>query len=157
MAWTLIAESLLLETPSAPRRDRPTVVIIDDEASMRALLRLYLVNAGYDVQEAEDGVRGCYVVMACMPDLVICDMHMPRMSGLELLAALKQDPPTRHIPVVLLTGDDDALAAARAAGAAECLRKPVPAAQLLRVAEAFLGHALLQHGASPGARPTTGA
>lgn len=84
-------------------------------------------------------IAGRYLVMAASPDLVICDVHMPRLSGFELLAALKADPLTRHVPVVLLTGDDDAAAQARFAGAADCLKKPLVASRLLDAAAAFVG------------------
>jgi CheY-like chemotaxis protein len=118
---------------------RPIVVVIDDDPSMRALVRLHLANGGCDVFEAGDGIAGRYLVMTAAPDLVICDVHMPRMTGLELLADLKADPLTRDVPVVLLTGDDDIATLAKAVGAADCLRKPVAGKRLLEMAGAFVG------------------
>lgn len=120
-------------------RERPMIVVIDDDPSMRALVRLQLVGGGCDVLEAPDAIAGRYLVMRAAPDLVICDVHMPRMSGFELLAMLKADPLTRDIPVMLLTGDDDAASIAKAAGAADCLKKPIPAERLLRAAGACVG------------------
>jgi CheY-like chemotaxis protein len=75
--------------------------------------------------------------MASAPDLVLCDVHMPRMSGFELLDALKSDALTRHVPVVLVTGDEDAAAVALVRGAAACLMKPLAARRLLETASAF--------------------
>jgi len=115
------------------------IVVIDDDASMRALVRLQLASSGCDVLEAPDAIAGRYLVVRAVPDLVICDVHMPRMTGLELLAVLKADPATRDIPVVLLTCDEDAAPIAIAAGAADCLTKPIPAERLLRAAGAFVG------------------
>ncbi len=118
---------------------RPMIVVIDDDPSMRALVRLHLASSGCDVLEAGDGIAGRYLVMKSAPDLVICDVHMPRMTGLELLADLKADPLTREVPVVLLTGDDDIVALAKAVGAADCLRKPLAGKRLLEMAGAFIG------------------
>ena len=117
---------------------RPTIVVIDDDPSMRALVRLHLASGGCDVLEAGDGFAGRYLVMTALPDLVICDVHMPRMTGLELLADLKSDPLTREVPVVLLTGDEDVVALAKAVGAADCLRKPLAGKRLLEMAGALV-------------------
>jgi CheY-like chemotaxis protein len=117
---------------------RPLILVVDDDPSMRALVRLHLANGGCEVLEAGDGVAGRYLVMTALPDLVICDVHMPRMTGLELLADLKADPLTRDVPVVLLTADEDLGALARAAGAADFLRKPIAPKQLLDVTDAFV-------------------
>ena len=115
-------------------RERPVIVVVDDDPSMRALVRRHLAGCGCDVVEACDGVAGRQLAMAASPALVISDVHMPRMSGFELLAALKADPATRHIPVMLLTCDDEAEPLARAAGAAGCLKKPLTAERLQEAA-----------------------
>ena len=117
---------------------RPVIVVIDDDPSMRALVRLHLAGGGCEVLEAGDGFAGRYLVMTALPDLVICDVHMPRMTGLELLADLKSDPLTRDVPVVLLTGDDDVVTLAKAVGAADCLRKPIAAKRLLEATGALV-------------------
>jgi CheY-like chemotaxis protein len=134
-------------------RERPVILVVDDDPSMRALVRRHLAKCGCDVLEAADGIAGRHLARAASPVLVISDVHMPRMSGLELLAALKSDPATRDIPVMLLTCDDDAESRARAAGVAGCLGKPFASAALLRAAEACTGRPL---GAKPRG-PTAGA
>lgn len=116
---------------------RATVLVVDDDPTMRALLRLHLGNAGYQVIEAADGVEGGYCVLRDSPDLLICDGNMPHMNGEELVTAIKMDPQTRHLPVVFLTVDPDADDKARRLGAVACLRKPVTADRLLEVVALF--------------------
>lgn len=119
-----------------PRRP-PKVIVIDDEATIRTLVKLHLANAGYHVLEAADAVEGGYLVMETLPDLIVCDVQMPYMNGYELVAALKSDPLTRHIPVVFLSIEDDVAGNARKLGAAAYLRKPVTADRLLEVVAMF--------------------
>jgi CheY-like chemotaxis protein len=134
--------SACLAAPRPARHgSRPTVVVVDDDPSMRALIRLILAASGYEVLEAEDGLAGRHLVMASSPDLVLCDVHMPRMDGFELLEALKSDALTRHVPVVLVTADEDAAAVALVRGAAACLTKPLEARRLIETASAFAGPA----------------
>ena len=75
-----------------PNNPKLRILIIDDNASFRELLRIMLSNEGYAVQVAEDAVEGGKAMLATQPDLVICDIDMPYMDGLELLAALREDP-----------------------------------------------------------------
>lgn len=116
---------------------RPKVVVIDDDATLRTLVRLHLANAGWEVREAADAIEGGHLVLGESPDLVICDVNMPYMNGYELVAALKSDPLTRDIPVVFLTVDDDVAANAQRLGAVAYLRKPVMADRLLEVVTLF--------------------
>jgi CheY-like chemotaxis protein len=120
------------------------VVVIDDDQTLRTLVRLHLANAGYEVLEAADAVEGGYQVLRTSPDLVICDVNMPYMSGYEFVAALKSDPLTSRIPVVFLTVDDDVAAKAQKLGAAGYLRKPVTADRLLEVVGLVASSTVLQ-------------
>jgi len=112
-------------------------LVVDDEESMRQLLKLHLGNAGYDVRVADDAVVAGHLVVREPPDLIILDVQMPYMSGYEFVAALKNDPTTRDIPVVFLTTDDNVAEHARKLGAAAYLNKPVQAARLLEVVGLF--------------------
>lgn len=112
---------------------RAKVMVIDDDALFRDLLRLHLVNAGYEVLEAEDAIAGGYLVLERPPDLIICDVQMPHMNGYELVAALKSDVAIRHIPVVFLTAVADVADHAAKLGAVAYLKKPVTAYRLLDV------------------------
>jgi CheY-like chemotaxis protein len=122
-----------------PRRFRAKIVVIDDDVVVRGLLKLHLVNAGYDVLEAEDAIVGGHMVIAASPDLIVCDVHMPYMNGYEFVAALKSDPITNRIPVVFLTTDGDVGDHAKKLGAVAYLNKPVMADRLLEVVELTVG------------------
>jgi CheY-like chemotaxis protein len=114
---------------------RSRILVIDDAATIREMLRVHLGNAGYEVVLAEDAVVGARIVLADPPDLVIVDARMPYMSGYEFIAALLGDEDTRHIPVVLLSSDPDAEGRARELGARAYLGKPVSSDHLLRTVE----------------------
>lgn len=82
---------------------RPVVVVTDDEPHIRAIVSAKLRAAGYDVHEAGDGEEALALTRQVRPNLVITDLQMPYMSGLELCTALKADPGTSQIPALLLT------------------------------------------------------
>ena len=112
---------------------KPRILLIDDNASFRELLRIMLSNEGYAVAVAEDAVEGGKAVLAARPDLVICDIDMPYMDGLELLSALREDPNTGSLKVILLSGrkDIETLTRAEQLGAVDYLIKPVTRERLL--------------------------
>jgi two-component system cell cycle response regulator len=114
------------------------VLVIDDDETMRALIKLHLVNAGFEVLEAADAVEGGNLVLGKSPRLVICDVEMPYLSGYEFATALKSDPLTRHIPVLFLSADDDIADKAIEAGAVGHLKKPVSADRLVKVVSHFI-------------------
>ena len=82
---------------------RKTILIADDEPDVLNLLALNLRKEGFDVLKAEDGARALEIARAETPDLVVLDLMMPGMSGLEVTKQLKQSPATRGIPIVMLT------------------------------------------------------
>jgi CheY-like chemotaxis protein len=115
------------------RLRRPRVLVVDDDESIRALLRLHLTNDGYDVLLAEDAIVGGHLALSDAPDLILLDVQMPYMNGYELAAALKLDPMTRRIPVVFLTIDENVAEQAGRLGIAGYLNKPVAVPRLLEV------------------------
>jgi CheY-like chemotaxis protein len=80
-----------------------TILVMDDDESMRELLRLHLTSAGYEVELAEDAVMAGHIVLRHRPDLIIADVEMPYMDGFQFVEALKADPAVSAIPVVFLT------------------------------------------------------
>ena len=114
-------------------KSKPRILIIDDNAGFRELLRIMLSNEGYAVQEAEDAVEGGKAMLAGQLDLVICDIDMPYMNGLELLSALRSDPSTASLKVILVSGrkDTETLIKAEQFGALDFLVKPVTRERLL--------------------------
>lgn len=119
---------------------KTTILVIDDDANFRNLLRIHLSHAGYALEVAEDGVEGGRAVLACSPDLVLCDLSMPYLDGFELLSLLRGDEHTASIPLIVLSGRGDVDAASRALqlGAADFLTKPVTREQLLDSVRACL-------------------
>ncbi|HMB93674.1 MAG TPA: two-component regulator propeller domain-containing protein [Rhodothermales bacterium] len=87
---------------SAPDLNDTVVLVVEDNADMRAYIRAHL-EADYHVVEATHGTAGLALAQEWVPDLVLSDVMMPEMDGLELCAALKKDVRTSHIPVTLLT------------------------------------------------------
>jgi two-component system alkaline phosphatase synthesis response regulator PhoP len=80
-----------------------SILVIEDTKEIAALIKFRLKSSGYDVVAAENGKLGLEIVQKTKPDLVILDVMMPVMNGLETLMALKSDYSTRSIPVILLT------------------------------------------------------
>jgi CheY-like chemotaxis protein len=81
-----------------------TVLLIEDSKFMRIANQHILVKAGYNVVGGGDGYEALQLAVQCNPDVILLDMMLPKLSGLEVLRALKQDPATSHIPVIILTG-----------------------------------------------------
>jgi putative two-component system response regulator len=112
---------------------RPRILIVDDLDENRQLLAELLEPEGHEVEEARDGQEAVERAFADPPDLVIMDITMPRLSGLDACRLLKSDPRTRLVPVVLVTAHSsrsDRLQGI-AAGCDDFLTKPVDGEQLL--------------------------
>jgi putative two-component system response regulator len=112
------------EQPTA-RRSRGLVA--DDTESIRSLFRRLLIADGHDVVSAADGTAALEAVQRHQPDVILLDIGMPAMDGLEVCRRLKADPATRLTPIVLVTGQTDLSDRIRGieAGADEFLSKPV--------------------------------
>ena len=79
------------------------VLVVDDEASVREIYRHEFLNSGYTVVVAADGEEGLLKAGEETPDIVLLDIMLPKMSGIEVLRALKENELTKKIPVLLLT------------------------------------------------------
>jgi two-component system chemotaxis response regulator CheY len=108
-----------------------TILIVDDDESIRELLRLHLSGAGYEVDVAADAISAGYMVLRRPPDLIITDVAMPHMDGFEFVAALKADKSLPPIPVVFLTSVEDGDHRGKELGAVGYITKPVRADRLL--------------------------
>src|SRR3954453_269740 len=86
----------------------PTVVIADDSPTLRRIVSSVLTRDGFEVVQAEDGVQGVQTVFRVMPDTIVLDVQMPRVSGYVAARLLKDDWQTAEIPVILLTSLDAA-------------------------------------------------
>ena len=117
-----------------------TILVIEDEAPLRANILRILSAEGYRVVSAADGDEGIARVREARPDLVICDILMPRMDGFGVLAALRSGPDTAAIPFIFLTAsaDKEDLARGLRSGANEYVTKPFRIADLLAAVRRLL-------------------
>lgn len=124
----------------------PRVLLADDSPTVRALARVELEEAGYEVFEAGNGAEALEAARTQHPDVVLLDIEMPVMDGYETVQALKADPTTAGIPVVFLTGRSGAGDVVRALklGGHDYLRKPPEPAELLARVNAALRVKVLQ-------------
>ena len=111
----------------------PTIMVIDDSNSMRALVKQTLITAGHNVVEACDGVDALEKVPSAKIDLFLCDVNMPRLDGLGLVKKLRELPTCKFSPILMLTTeiDPDKKKTAKEAGATGWLVKPFQPEQLL--------------------------
>ncbi len=104
------------------------VILVDDSRAMRMILRRIVGQLGFEIMEAEDGQAALEAVTSSdkVPDLALIDWNMPRMNGLELVTALRDDPRTRDMTLVMVTteGEQSQIVRALAAGAHEYVIKP---------------------------------
>jgi CheY-like chemotaxis protein len=116
------------------------ILVVDDDPRLLHVVAMYLSIEGYDVDTASNGEEGLRRVEAQRPDLVILDVMMPGIDGLEACRRIKSDPETRHIPVVLFTAlsRTDDVESGRAAGANRFINKPFSLIGLGTVIRSFL-------------------
>src|SRR5262245_28681591 len=119
----------------------PQILVVDDDPFIRALLRSLLGKEGHDVREARDGHEALRAVAAARPDLVLCDLFMPGLGGLQTIRELARAAP--GLPVVVMSSGAaesrlDALPAAARLGAAGALDKPFSGKALLAVVKRVL-------------------
>ena len=104
------------------------VLIVDDEPAARLLARTLLEKGGYDVEEAGDGLEALEVLNATVPvALVVADLNMPRMDGLELIWEMRASEDWTRVPVIVVTGESDEVLETKLMeeGAADYIRKPL--------------------------------
>ncbi|KUK91876.1 MAG: Response regulator receiver modulated serine phosphatase, partial [Thermotogales bacterium 46_20] len=122
------------------------ILIVDDDRSVRILLRSILKKKGYETSECEDGVSAVEFCVKSNPDIVLLDLLMPDMHGLDVLKQLKENTQTASIPVIVLTGStdqEDKLSALRS-GAVDYISKPFVSEEVtLRVGTQLRIHELI--------------
>ena len=116
------------------------ILIIDDDPSLREVIKVSLETAGYEVIEADNGLSGVPLACAQLPDLVLCDVRMEKMDGYRTLAALRQENSTAPIPCILMTGQADkaGMRQGMELGADDYLAKPFAVPELLAAVQARL-------------------
>src|SRR5487761_2645674 len=118
-----------------------TILTVDDSPSVRQMVKITLTGAGYSVVEACDGRDGLDKAKSHSVNLVITDLNMPVMNGLEFIRSLRQSPAYRGVPIVFLTteSDESMKREAKAAGATGWITKPFKQEQLTAVAKKLIG------------------
>lgn len=111
------------------------VLTVDDSKTMRDMVSFTLKGAGFEVLEAEDGVKALNLLNGAPVDLVITDINMPNMDGVTLVRQLRTKPAYKSTPILILTteGGEDKKADGRAAGATGWIVKPFAPEKLLAV------------------------
>ena len=110
-----------------------TILIVDDDPFIRDSTRRSLEGAGYSVLAAENGQTGLRLAAECKPELLLLDVNLPRVSGLEVLERLRLDPRTHLLPIVILTSSDEERDRLRSyeTGANSFVRKPLDFAEFV--------------------------
>jgi twitching motility two-component system response regulator PilG len=124
------------------------VMVIDDSNTIRRSAEIFLKQAGCEVILAEDGFDALHKVVEHSPDVIFCDIMMPRLDGFQTCAVIKRNPAYAHIPVVMLSSKDGLFDRARGniVGADEYLTKPFTRDGLLQ--------ALYEHAGRAAAAPS---
>jgi DNA-binding NtrC family response regulator len=117
---------------------RTRVLVVDDEADARELLSMVLTQAGFDVDDAADGFAALTKVSRYRPDIVVTDLRMPGMTGVDLLQRIRRIH--GDVPVIIATGLEtwDLCTASEAYGAVTCLVKPINLDELVWTIEMAL-------------------
>ena len=122
------------QTPTSTR-----VLVIDDSNTIRRSAEIFLRQGGYEVMLAEDGFDALAKVSDHEPDLIFCDILMPRLDGYQTCAIIKRNPRFAQVPVIMLSSKDGVFdkARGRMVGSDEYLTKPFTKEQLLRAVREF--------------------
>jgi two-component system chemotaxis response regulator CheY len=109
------------------------ILAVDDSPSMRDLVKFTLAGAGFDVTQAADGAEALEYARRDQFDLILADVNMPNLNGIELIRALRAEPPYRHTPILMLTTESSAerKREGKAAGATGWIVKPFEPTQLI--------------------------
>ena len=113
------------------------VLVIDDSNTIRRSAEIFLKQGGHEVLLAEDGFDALSKVNDCLPDLIFCDILMPRLDGYQTCAIIKRNPKFSSVPIVMLSSKDGVFdkARGRMVGSQDYLTKPFTKDQLLHTVQ----------------------
>ena len=119
---------------------RVSILVVDDDAVVRALVALALRKAGMSVLEADNGQAALDMIVNEVIGVVVCDVGMPGMSGIEVVQELRRRPESSTLPVILMTGsgDEHSVVAGLEAGATDFIAKPVRLDELVARVKAHM-------------------
>jgi CheY-like chemotaxis protein len=117
------------------------VLLVDDSNTVLLMEKMILAKRPYDIVTARDGAEGVAKAKSERPDVILLDVMMPNLDGLSACAALRADPDTAHIPIVMVTtrGEQDNIETAFRNGANDYVTKPINGLELLTKLEHILG------------------
>lgn len=123
---------------------RTKILVVDDDQLQRSLVREIFRQDSYDVLEAPDAPAGLAAAVEHLPQLILVDMRMPRMSGLEFIQSARANPDIKHIPIIVATASASGPQAFEClrSGAAHYFQKPLDIAKLRSAVKTILGHPL---------------
>jgi DNA-binding response OmpR family regulator len=118
------------------------ILVIDDDAVLRGALRHLFTQGGYEVIEAADGYDGLRSIVACPPDVLLLDILLPDLNGIQIIRIVRRSFP--HVPIIAMSGGSlyrgrDVLLAARDFGARATFTKPFAPEALLATLQAVIG------------------
>jgi CheY-like chemotaxis protein len=121
-------------------RKQPKILVIEDDCLFLEVLVDLLDENGFQAIGTQNSLLGLQLVEAQMPDLMICDIRMPKFDGYDVLKKLRQDPVTQKIPFIIITAEkvDSDRSLAKKLGADDYLTKPFTTEQLLQAIQAQL-------------------
>jgi CheY-like chemotaxis protein len=126
----------VLMSKAAPAK----ILVVDDDASTRTLLELILSSGGHEITLLNDGREALAYLKTNTPELIVIDVNMPVLDGIEVCSRIKKLPRFKKIPVIVLTSMNDAATRVRAidAGASEIIYKPLTGKNFLQTVQGFL-------------------
>ncbi|MDX2169441.1 MAG: response regulator [Deltaproteobacteria bacterium] len=125
----------------------PSILVVDDDAAYTAALRELFDSVGLEAVVANDGREGLRLLRdGLQPTVIVLDLDMPSLSGVSFRFGQLGEARVADIPVIVCSGISQGADTARLLGAAEFLRKPIHAAQLIRIVRRLIGE---RHGSSP--------
>ncbi len=120
--------------------DKKTILVVDDEQDLLDLIEYNLQKEGFDVLKAEDGKEGIKVAREPNPNLVLLDIMMPKMDGMEVVERMRSDKDLKHIPIIFLTarGDEKTEVEGLDKGGDDYVTKPISTTKLISRIKAVL-------------------
>ncbi|MDZ7772705.1 MAG: response regulator transcription factor [Balneolaceae bacterium] len=120
--------------------DKKTILVVDDEQDLLDLIEYNLKKEGFDVLKAEDGEEGIQVAREQSPDLVLLDIMMPKMDGMEVVEVMRDDEDLKRIPIIFLTarGDEKTEVEGLNKGGDDYITKPISTTKLISRIKAVL-------------------
>jgi DNA-binding response OmpR family regulator len=120
-------------TANGPGNHVPTILLLEDSQTVRHVLGFHLSAAGYDVLKAEDAVVAARLILDNTPDLIIADINLPYMTGVDFISALRGEQQYRDTPVIIVSSANDVAEAARKINAMAYMNKPIRIERLLEI------------------------